>query len=266
LIDPGAVVVVVPCFNEERRLDLARFKLLAAEERIHLLFVDDGSVDGTLPTLRELAACEPRVEVLALDANRGKGEAVRRGLLHAVDEGATAVGYYDADLATPPEEMLRLIDVLLAEQDLRAVLAARVSLLGSEIERSPFRHYAGRVFASIASVACGLRVYDTQCGAKLFRVDNAFRCAVESEFRSRWSFDVELLSRLVDAAGAESDPGRGFLEVPLQRWVDVPGSKLTTRSMAEAGLDLLWLWFRRRRTAARRQPAGRRRSFNSSAS
>jgi dolichyl-phosphate beta-glucosyltransferase len=235
------LVLVLPAFNEEQRLDLDRLCALAADPRVRLQFVDDGSTDGTLAVLQALSERARAASVLALGRNRGKAEAVRLGMLHAIDAGATAVGYYDVDLATPPAEILRLVDTLMARPDISAVLGARVSLLGSSIQRSLARHYAGRVFASMASLACGLRVYDTQCGAKVFRVGPALEEALAAPFRSRWSFDVELLARLTGAVHQPLDQSE-FLEVPLGSWHDVPGSKLTVASMLRAGVELVLIW------------------------
>jgi glycosyltransferase involved in cell wall biosynthesis len=248
--EPAPVALVLPAYNEEKRLDLDRLRDLAADARVRLVFVDDGSTDGTLPLLKELANGPSGATVLSLDKNRGKAEAVRAGLNQAIAEGAEAVGYYDIDLATPPAEILRLVDILRDKPAVTVLLAARVSLLGSAINRSIARHYAGRVFASIASLACGLRVYDTQCGAKLFRVTPALEKALQQPFHSRWSFDVELLSRLTtDSANSGPLDDSSFLEVPLAAWSDVPGSKLTLGAMVRAGVELVVIWLRRVRAA-----------------
>ena len=101
-------VVVVPCFNEARRLSPQGF--LPLLERARILFVDDGSSDGTLGLLDQIAEALPgRASVLALPENGGKAEAVRQGLLAAIASGATVVAYLDADLAAPADEMVRLL-------------------------------------------------------------------------------------------------------------------------------------------------------------
>ena len=235
-------VVVVPCFNEERRLDQAAFRSLATSGRVRLLFVDDGSTDRTGDILARMAEDSDAIEVFTLSANAGKAEAVRRGLLVALRGGATSVGYYDADLATPPHELLRLVQRLEDRPDLVGVFGSRVALLGSTIERSGVRHYLGRAYATVASMALGITVYDTQCGAKVFRVDDTVAAAVAEPFRSSWAFDVELLQRLL--AGAAGAPGVGvhrFLEVPLETWRDVTGSKLRLVPAVRAFFDLLSL-------------------------
>ena len=234
-------VVVIPCFNEGARLD-DRALLAFAVDDVHLLLVDDGSDDDTLVRLQALATLAPnRVEVLVLPSNQGKAEAVRRGLLQAVEAGADVVGYLDADLSTPTTEMTRLLDVLVAQPSIEVVLGARVALLGRQLERSQLRHYLGRIFASAAATGLGVAVYDTQCGAKAFRVTPSLRRALARPFTSRWAFDVELLGRLLHTV-----PVDAFEEVPLLQWRDVKGGSLRPWSMARAGLDVLVIGARHR--------------------
>jgi dolichyl-phosphate beta-glucosyltransferase len=232
-------VIVVPCFNEERRLDARAFRGMAATGEVRLLFVDDGSTDATPRLLADLAELSEGIEVFTLERNTGKAEAVRRGLLVALRGGATTVGYYDADLATPPEELLRLVRTLDSRPDLMGVFGSRVARLGSSIERSAWRHYLGRAYATVASMALGITVYDTQCGAKVFRVNGAFADALAEPFRSSWAFDVELLHRLL--RGSPSAPGMpvtSFVEVPLEAWFDITGSKMRLAPALAALADL----------------------------
>lgn len=228
-------VVVVPCFNEAERLDGAALLALLDDGRTDVVFVDDGSTDATRASLQALVRDRgPRARVVGLDQNGGKGEAVRRGLLAAVDDGAPVVAFLDADLSTPVAEMRRVLAALDDREDVDVAMGARVALLGRAIERSPARHYLGRVFATAASTVLGVRVYDTQCGAKAFRVTAALRDALTTPFSSRWAFDVELLARLLWHGDS-----RGFVEVPLASWRDVKGSKLSPKAMVRAGVDLI---------------------------
>jgi len=233
-------VWVVPCHDEEARLHGDAFlALVDARPDIDVLFVDDGSTDRTSDVINSLAMRRrERLHTLALFPNHGKAEAVRRGLLHALAMNPRFVGYLDADLATPIDEMCRLSD-LLRDKGMDAVLGTRVSMLGRHIERSGIRHYLGRIFATAASPILGLRVYDTQCGAKVFRATAALEGALSAPFLSRWTFDVELLGRLL-TGGPDVDamPVARVVEEPLQRWSDVPGSKLSFGAMVQAPMDL----------------------------
>jgi glycosyltransferase involved in cell wall biosynthesis len=241
-------VVVVPCFNEEPRLDEQAFLDLVETGGVRLVFVNDGSTDGTGLVLERLGQMSADIEVLELSRNGGKAEAVRRGLLYAIAEGALVVGYLDADLATPGSELLRMVRILEARADLAVVFGSRVARLGSHIERSPFRHYTGRVFATIASWALDAAVYDTQCGAKVFRVNENLIAAVDRPFQSAWSFDVFLCQRLLDGTpGLPGLPISSFLELPLDAWTDIAGSKVDVRSSVAAAWDVFVMGVERRR-------------------
>jgi len=188
------------------------------------------------------------VGLITLPHNVGKAEAVRVGLLASIDRGGTLVGYLDADLATPGAEMLRLIDMATEQPHRTAVLGSRVALLGHTVLRRPARHYLGRLYATAASLALGVAVYDTQCGAKVFRVGVPLQLALAEPFHDPWSFDVELLGRLLASPGQPPDP---VLEVPLLNWSDVSGSAVGPAAGARALWDLVGLRRRVRRHRAR---------------
>ena len=232
-------VVVVPCFNEARRLPATEIKQLVAHQGLSVLAVNDGSTDDTLEVLTSLARDLPGLDVVDLLENVGKGEAVRQGLLRACATGAEWVGYCDADMATPATEVIRLLERGREADHVSIVLASRVNLLGTDVERSAVRHYLGRIFATGAGVVLRARVYDTQCGAKFFRNDDALRHAISRPFHSRWSFDVELLGRMIrGGGGVDPTTERAMVEVPLARWQDVRGSKLSAASALRSGLEL----------------------------
>jgi dolichyl-phosphate beta-glucosyltransferase len=234
-------VIVVPCFNEAARLDIDALVTLAELAAARIITVDDGSTDGTGSILAAAARDHDAIDVLALAVNGGKAEAVRAGLRTAVAGGAAIVGYFDADLATPPTEMARLVDTLAADEHMQVMIGSRVGLLGHDIDRSLRRHYLGRLFATVSSAVLDLPVYDTQCGAKAFRVTPAMQSALADPFTSRWAFDVELLGRLRH----NGVPRDALQEMPLRAWHDVGGSKLGPMAAVRAGLDLLrlgWQW------------------------
>jgi len=241
----STAAIVIPCFNEAQRLDCAAFERFASETpEIRLLFVDDGSTDDTRRILDELAARMPdRASVLALEQNSGKAEAVRRGLNRALESDPSYVGFWDADLATPLPVIREFSQLLDDNPRLQMIMGARVQLLGRHIERSALRHYAGRIAATAISTVLGLRVYDTQCGAKLFRADAA-RELFREPFRTRWIFDAEIIARLIARLGAHSDPSTRDVvyEYPLHAWMDVRGSKVRPSDYLRAAVDLLRIY------------------------
>ena len=114
--------------------------------------------------------------------------------------------------------------MLKGRPELVGVFGSRIRRLGAAITRDPLRHYFGRVFATLASMVLDLAVYDTQCGAKLFRVNDDLRRAF-GHVSLRWIFDVELLARIAAGRRREGLPvktpssnayrrldGRGWLE------------------------------------------------------
>ena len=221
-------VLVIPCYNEAKRLNFKAFEELLRKEGVELLFVDDGSTDFTSADLAQFCSQHSdRASLLTQPTNQGKATAVRKGLLKAVDK-ADIVGFADADLATPPEELFRLADLLnAAPKTVNVVIGSRIKRLGSIIDRSLMRHLCGRVFATFASLTLGVGVYDTQCGAKFFRNTASFRRALEKPFITRWIFDVELLGRLIKEYDTTGTKGvDSILEVPLDIWIDVSGSKI----------------------------------------
>jgi dolichyl-phosphate beta-glucosyltransferase len=233
-------LLVIPCFNEANRLDRAEFLALADAPQLDLLFVDDGSKDATLTVLEELQSQAPgRIHVLPSAKNRGKGEAVRIGLLEALDRGYPVVGFADADLATPRSELVRLRDEL-EKSDLDVAVGSRVMLMGTRIERHLSRHLVGRLFATFAANILAMPFYDTQCGAKFFKDAPALRAALQDPFHSRWAFDIELLGRIhIGTHGALGIPSEKFREVPLNEWIAVDGSKLSLTEMTRTLLELM---------------------------
>lgn len=238
-------IVVVPCFNEARRLDTRAFSQFRANGHwVEFLFVNDGSTDGTLETLTQARCLSPdTIRVRDQQPNRGKAEAVRAGLLDALSSDADYVGYWDADLATPLAALPKFLDVLDEDGGVDVVLGSRVKLLGRIIERHTWRHYLGRVFATLVSEMLRLAVYDTQCGAKVFRASNELRGVLAEPFRTAWLFDVEILARLIAAdPRGTSAVAKRLYELPLDEWRDVPGSKLTGAAYARAATSMFTLY------------------------
>ncbi|MGD8317091.1 MAG: glycosyltransferase [Myxococcales bacterium] len=220
---------MIPCYNEADRLpgdQLLAF--LAANPWASVSLVNDGSVDDTMDVLQRLRAEAPdQIDVHDLRQNVGKAEAVRCAVLESLRRPFDFVGYLDADFSTLPETLGKMLKA--AEPRHRFILGSRVLRAGAVIERSPRRHYLGRVFATLASIILNLRLYDTQCGAKLIErslIDPLFA----QPFLTRWLFDLELLLRLRALLG-----DRGFadcvIEIPLNRWIDQGSSRIRLRDL-----------------------------------
>jgi glycosyltransferase involved in cell wall biosynthesis len=205
------------------------------------LFVNDGSIDRTQQLLESLCGSNPsKFAMLNLKPNRGKAEAVRQGVLSAIDSHSDYVGFWDADLATPLDAIPQFLEVAESHPDLDMIIGSRVKLLGRRIERRRSRHYLGRFFATAVSAVLGLEVYDTQCGAKLFRASSAITALFQQPFCSRWIFDVEIIARLIQARRGKDlrQPEQVIYEFPLMAWKDIPGSKLRYSDFVRAAWEL----------------------------
>ncbi|GAC1399996.1 MAG: hypothetical protein NVSMB65_17910 [Chloroflexota bacterium] len=253
------VIVVVPCYDEEKRLSVTGF--LGCDvplHRLEFLFVNDGSKDGTLLLLERMRAEAPaRVDVLDLGRNRGKAEAVRHGVLRALRKEPDYVGFWDADLATPLSELPLFCELLDGRPPCDMVFGSRVKLLGRAVERKVYRHYFGRVFATAVSLLLRLAVYDTQCGAKVFRATASLQRVFATPFLSRWVFDVEIIARYRDVMAAQGlDVADRIYELPLREWRDVGASKVRPRDAVRAWVDLARIFRLHGRGHARRRAVG----------
>jgi glycosyltransferase involved in cell wall biosynthesis len=246
----GRTAIVVPCYNEAQRIQRDEFigccDLLS---QVSFIFINDASTDKTGEILDSLMRARPgQAAVVTLEQNSGKAEAVRQGMLAAFREKYDYVGFWDADLATPLSSIETFYNILENSPGADIVMGARVKLLGRSISRKAFRHYIGRVFATFASMMLHLPVYDTQCGAKLFRNSPHVQQIFEEPFLAKWIFDVEILARYI-AMGDRSlqeITSCAIIEYPLETWSDVPGSKLRLKDFFGSGLELFRIWFRYR--------------------
>ncbi|OIN58844.1 glycosyltransferase [Arsenicibacter rosenii] len=219
--------IIVPCYNEAERLPVTAFQeYLRDNPGIHICFVDDGSQDNTKAVLQQLEAAMPtQVTALILPQNQGKAGAVRAGMLHKAPELYDCLGYLDADLATPLDAIQDLEAVLAAQPGLDLVMGSRIKFLGTDIQRDTFRHYTGRVIATFISNILRLPVYDSQCGAKLFR-RRVVTALFQEAFLSPWLFDVELLARLIQMHGRQHLLRGHVAEMPLRQWIEQHDSRV----------------------------------------
>jgi glycosyltransferase involved in cell wall biosynthesis len=242
------ISLIVPCYNEAERLDVRQFRsFLNQSLPVQILFVDDGSKDNTIRVLEQLCeGFEHCTGILRCEKNAGKGEAVRRGLLYAFDHYHQEItGYWDADLATPLGAVEHLAAVLDDHPQIEMVFGARVKLLGRHVERRQIRHYLGRIFATAVSVVLQMPIYDTQCGAKLFRASGEMKKIVAEPFLSKWVFDVEILARWLQLKGKDVQRLEPLIyEYPLESWSDIGGSKVRPNDFLTAFVDVVRIWNR----------------------
>ena len=199
--------IVVPAYNEEHRIEASLGKIRAYAEAqpyaLEVIVVDDGSTDATAAVVAKF----PEVRYIRLSGpNHGKGYAVRHGVLEA---SSNLVLFTDADLSAPIEEADKLVAALEANGAAAAVgsRALRRELIG--VRESILRDYSGRCYNLLVRLFTGLRIRDTQCGFKLFRMDLARR-AFELQRIWGFGFDPELLF-LIERTGGK------IVEVPV-RW------------------------------------------------
>ena len=216
-MDFQSVSVVIPAYNEAERIESTLDQLLNYLEknfpRFEIIVVDDGSSDDTAAKVKRFAETNPHIALISYSPNRGKGLAVRQGMLRAAND---AVLFTDADLSTPVEE----IEMALGElaRGFPVVIASRRhpdSTIASR--QSRVREIIGRIFNALVRLVIGLPYKDTQCGFKCFT-----RSAAKEVFgRARidtFSFDVEVLL-------IAKTLGYAIKEIPV-RWTNAPGSKV----------------------------------------
>jgi glycosyltransferase involved in cell wall biosynthesis len=212
--------IVIPCFNEAARigttLGVALDYLTANAPESELIVVNDGSTDATAAIAREMfSQAKIAVRLLENFPNRGKGAAVRSGLLAARER----IGLFsDADLSTPITETPKLIEPI-ANGEVDIAVGSRAldrNLIG--VHQPWRREQGGRVFNLLVRGATGLPFWDTQCGFKAFRLD-VCRPILEAARVDGFAFDVELLV-LGQRAGLR------IREIPV-RWNHAEGSKVS---------------------------------------
>jgi dolichyl-phosphate beta-glucosyltransferase len=214
---PIALSVVIPAYNEAERLPATlralRSFLDRDGRRAEVIVVDDGSTDGTSETVRRLEAQDDRIRLIRLPQNRGKGYAVRTGVVNA--SGALVL-FADADGATPFDEFSRL-ESRIASGSRVAIGSRAIPDQTTKVEARLYRRIAGRLFHAVVRTYAIGGFTDTQCGFKLF--DAAAAHDLFSRMRmSGYSFDVEVLLMARRA-------GYGVAEVPVN-WTHQPGSKV----------------------------------------
>ena len=222
------ISVVIPAYNEELRIlptvGAIASHMSARGDPWELIVADDGSSDGTVDLLQDLRF--PNMRVLVADRNRGKGNAVRRGMLAA--EGDYVL-FADADQSTPIEQFDALLDELKDGYDV--AVGSRAAVGASVSNKSIARRALSRALRTIVLLGFGVKISDTQCGFKLFTA-GAARTLFELQLIEGFSFDLEVLY-------LSSKLGLRVAEVPVE-WIDAPGSTVDAAKVsAQFVVDLV---------------------------
>ncbi|WP_299109828.1 glycosyltransferase [uncultured Tenacibaculum sp.] len=231
------LAIVIPCYNEAQRLRVAHYKsFLKQHPKAFICFVNDGSTDETLEVLEEIRSAYPsQVFAINQSKNQGKAEAVRTGVLHCGKEFyAEKIAYLDADLSTSLEECLEISEKL--SSSTYFAFGSRIAKLDCTIDRKHYRFLIGRCIATLISRQLNLKIYDTQCGCKVFK-QSLGMLLFQEKFISRWLFDVELFHRLIAIYGRRQlkDIAK---EIPLQSWCDTDDSKVPLSYFFKLWIDL----------------------------
>ncbi|MEN8834409.1 MAG: glycosyltransferase [Polaribacter sp.] len=220
------MIIIIPCYNEVKRLDKqAYINFLKHTPDVNLVFSDDGSTDDTISVLNDIKnAYENRVHIYVSKRNQGKAEAIRSAVLYRKTQNlkSSKIAYIDADLSVSLEECYALSKNI--NEKFHFVFGSRISKLDNTIYRSSFRHYSGRMVATVISNILDVSVYDTQCGCKIFKSDLALT-VFEKPFISKWLFDVEIFFRIINLY-SKTELKHIAREIPLESWIDTGGSKV----------------------------------------
>jgi len=236
-IEKSRILMVVPCFNEEKRFDQEYFDHLTRIESTAWLFVDDGSKDATLSVLSNFCR-RSNTNFLHLPKNVGKSEALRIGMLQAIekDSGAKWIGFLDSDGAFSVEDVNEILTKIMKDEFemYEAIFTSRVKLSGRRIQRKPYRHLLGRILTTVFGVIWKDIPYDTQSGFKVIRNTQTFRNSILQPFTNRWFFDIEIVLRM--ARSQNKIPH--IWEQPLFSWVDISGSKISLRECVRLAFEV----------------------------
>ena len=229
IIQQRCVGVVIPCYNEEKRLLNKEFTdFILKNSGYHLCFVNDGSTDKTLEVLNNLKqGREDFITVHNCKKNGGKAEAVRQGmLLMSQKDDLDYIGFLDADLSTDLKDFDDLVSTI-ENSNYKIVSGSRISRMGAYITKESARKIISLTINFIIRKILSMDFKDTQCGAKIFHKD-VIAISFGKKFVTQWIFDVEIFRRITLHFGLKKAKEM-VCEQPLKKWVHADGSKLSMK-------------------------------------
>jgi glycosyltransferase involved in cell wall biosynthesis len=226
--------MVVPCYNEEKRLNLEYWNELVDIVGTKWVFVNDGSSDRTLSLLQSI----DKASVVPLEKNVGKAEAIRLGVLSTYPKSNREnfnFGYVDADGAFAIEDIKRIINIYTNSTNFEGIWGARVKLAGRSISRKDGRHILSRIIITFIGLKIRSLPYDIQTGLKMFRFNKESIKIFDHKFKTRWFVDLEILMRYKQMTNHDLR----VWEEPLNKWNDISDSKIRGFQLIQIMRDLL---------------------------
>jgi glycosyltransferase involved in cell wall biosynthesis len=232
------LIIVIPCYNEAKKLNIDKFQYFIERHPTALLcFVNDGSNDSTGGILNKIKiTSKDAVEIISLEKNQGKAIAVYSGINYCHQKfDFEKIAYLDADLSASLEECFDISKEI--NHNIRFVFGSRIAKLDSNIKRKFYRFLIGRFIATLISRQLDLMVYDTQCGCKVFDHKTS-KLIFSKKFISTWLFDVEIFHRLISIFGKD-EMSNIAKEIPLKTWIDTDDSKVKFTYFFKLWFELL---------------------------
>lgn len=231
------VLLIVPCYNEEKRFNIAYWnKIIHELVVVDFLFVDDGSSDNTFMKIQELTTLT-NCYSQRCETNSGKGKTLNNAFSSAVDENYEIIGFIDSDGAFKLDDIKRIINLaeqLIFNKEFEAVFSSRINLAGRNIMRKKSRHYISRAIYTIINLITKIPLYDTQSGFKLYKNSLEWKKVFKEEFKTRWFFDLE--SIIFFSKVHRRDPR--VWEEPLGCWIEIPNSKVNAKQLKQIAIDM----------------------------
>ncbi len=254
IIQQRCVGVVIPCYNEEKRLIHKKFTdFIDKNSGYYLCFVNDGSTDNTLEILNGLRnEREDFITVFNCKKNVGKAEAVRQGmLLMSKKEDLDYIGFLDADLSTDLTDFDDLVSTI-ENSEYMIVSGSRISRMGANITKRSVRSVISLAINFIIRKILSMDFQDTQCGAKIFHKE-VIGISFDKKFVTKWIFDVEIFRRITLHFGLKKTK-KILCEQPLKRWIHVDNSRLSMKDsikiVGQLG-QIAWSYRRKNKTLSK---------------
>lgn len=223
-----SICLIVPVYNEYKRLLVEAYcAFIASDQHVHIIFVDDASVDDSGKLLYQIKQfCPSRVEIVHHSIRSGKAEAIRTGMLKGMRSGDYQYfGFIDADLAVPLTD-ISLFTERLKEDRGRMAIGIRTDANKGTINRTALREIMGNLFRAYLHNVLHFLIVDSQCGAKVFSAD-IVSVLYENPFKTRWLSDVEIIMRYRHHLRLKNEGIEKYIiQIPVSKFEDKPDSKV----------------------------------------